>query len=48
VVGSASDTNVPENRITAGGKLLVDFIVKEGKVDLIYERYRLKKVGNLE
>jgi len=34
--------------IQSGGKLVVDFIVKDDKVDLIYERYRLKKVGNLE
>jgi len=33
--------------VQAGGKLPVQFIVKEDKVDLIYERYRLKKVGNL-
>ncbi|MDI6691193.1 MAG: serine hydrolase [Candidatus Bathyarchaeota archaeon] len=31
----------------SGGKLPVEFIVEGGKVELIYERYRLKKVGNL-
>lgn len=33
--------------IQTGGKLPVEFTIKEDKVDLIYERYRLKKVGNL-
>jgi len=33
--------------IQSGGKLPVQFMVKQDKVDLIYERYRLKKVGNL-
>jgi len=31
----------------AGTKLPVEFRVHEGKVDLIYERYRLRKTGNL-
>jgi len=31
----------------AGAKLPVEFMVSEDKVDLIYERYRLKKVGKL-
>lgn len=30
-----------------GGKLPVEFIVENNHVDLIYERYRLKKVSNL-
>jgi CubicO group peptidase (beta-lactamase class C family) len=30
-----------------GGKLPVEFTVKGDKVEIIYERYRLKKVGNL-
>jgi len=34
--------------IQTGGKLPVEFTVKGDKVDLVYERYRLKKVGNLE
>ena len=34
--------------IEAGAKLPVEFIVKGEKVDLIYERYRLKKVGKLK
>ena len=34
--------------VQAGVKLPVEFIVKGDKVDLIYERYRLKKVGNLK
>lgn len=34
--------------IQAGAKLPVEFVVKGDDVDLIYERYRLKKVGNLE
>jgi hypothetical protein len=33
--------------IQAGGKLPVEFIVDGDHVELIYERYRLKKVGNL-
>ncbi|MEM3874441.1 MAG: serine hydrolase [Candidatus Bathyarchaeia archaeon] len=33
--------------IQAGGKLPVEFIVDGERVELIYERYRLKKVGNL-
>jgi CubicO group peptidase (beta-lactamase class C family) len=33
--------------LQSGGKLPVEFIVEGEKVDLIYERYRLKKVGNL-
>jgi CubicO group peptidase (beta-lactamase class C family) len=33
--------------IQSGGKLPVDFTVEENKVELIYERYRLKKVSNL-
>jgi CubicO group peptidase (beta-lactamase class C family) len=33
--------------VQAGAKLPVEFIVKGDKVDLIYERYRLKKVGKL-
>jgi len=31
----------------AGGKLPVEFIIGNGGVELIYERYRLKKVSNL-
>ncbi|HID92853.1 MAG TPA: serine hydrolase [bacterium (Candidatus Stahlbacteria)] len=31
--------------VQGGGKLSVEFVVKEDKVELIYERYRLKKVG---
>ncbi len=34
--------------VEAGVKLPVEFIVRGDKVDLIYERYRLKKVGKLE
>jgi len=34
--------------IEAGAKLPVEFTVKGDKVDLIYERYRLKKVGKLD
>jgi len=34
--------------IEAGAKLPVEFIVEGEKVDLIYERYRLKKVGKLK
>lgn len=34
--------------VQAGVKLPVEFIVKGKQVDLIYERYRLKKVGNLK
>lgn len=33
--------------IQAGGKLAIEFMTEGGKVELIYERYRLKKVGNL-
>ena len=33
--------------VQAGGKLPVEFIVEGNRVELIYERYRLKKVGNL-
>jgi len=33
--------------LQGGGKLLMNFIVDNGKVDLIYERYRLRKVSNL-
>jgi CubicO group peptidase (beta-lactamase class C family) len=33
--------------LQSGGKLPVEFIVEENKVELIYERYRLKKVSNL-
>lgn len=33
--------------IQAGGKLPVEFIVDGGNVELIYERYRMKKVGSL-
>jgi CubicO group peptidase (beta-lactamase class C family) len=33
--------------IQSGGKLPVEFTVEENKVELIYERYRLKKVSNL-
>jgi len=33
--------------LQSGGRLLVDFIVDNGKVDLIYERYRLRKVSSL-
>jgi len=33
--------------IQAGGKLPVEFLVEGERVELIYERYRLKKVGNL-
>lgn len=33
--------------VQAGGKLPVEFIVKGDKVDLIYERYRLKRVGSI-
>ncbi|MDI6847520.1 MAG: serine hydrolase [Candidatus Bathyarchaeia archaeon] len=34
--------------VQAGGKLPIEFIVKRDKVDLIYERYRLEKVGKIE
>ncbi|MGQ9506703.1 MAG: serine hydrolase [Candidatus Bathycorpusculaceae bacterium] len=33
--------------LQSGGKLPVEFMVEGERVDLIYERYRLKKVGNL-
>ena len=33
--------------VQAGGKLPVVFIAEGDRVELIYERYRLKKVGNL-
>jgi CubicO group peptidase (beta-lactamase class C family) len=33
--------------IEAGGKIPVEFIIDEENVDLIYERYRLKKVSKL-
>lgn len=33
--------------VEAGAKLPVEFIVKGDMIDLIYERYRLKKVGHL-
>jgi CubicO group peptidase (beta-lactamase class C family) len=33
--------------IQSGGKLPVEFMVEENKVELIYERYRLKKVSDL-
>lgn len=33
--------------VQAGAKLPVEFIIEGDKVDLIYERYRMKKVGNL-
>jgi CubicO group peptidase (beta-lactamase class C family) len=33
--------------IQSGGKLPVEFVIEGEKVDLIYERYRLKKVSNL-
>ncbi|MGB9740639.1 MAG: serine hydrolase [Candidatus Bathyarchaeia archaeon] len=33
--------------IQSGGKLPIEFIVDGNKVDLIYERYRLKKVGSI-
>jgi CubicO group peptidase (beta-lactamase class C family) len=33
--------------IQSGGKLPVEFAVKEDKVELIYERYRFKKISNL-
>ncbi len=33
--------------IQSGGKLPIEFIVKNGCVELIYERYRLEKVSNL-
>jgi len=33
--------------LQSGGKLPVEFTVKEDKVELIYERYRLKKISNL-
>jgi hypothetical protein len=32
----------------SGVRLPVEFIVRENEVDLIYERYRLKKVGELQ
>ncbi|MEM2105835.1 MAG: serine hydrolase [Candidatus Bathyarchaeia archaeon] len=34
--------------IQFGGRLPVEFTVEEGKVELVYERYRLKKVGDLK
>jgi len=33
--------------LQSGGKLPVEFIVDGERVELIYERYRLKKVSNL-
>lgn len=33
--------------LQAGGKLTIEFIVDGENIDLIYERYRLKKVGRL-
>ncbi|MDH5482041.1 MAG: serine hydrolase [Candidatus Bathyarchaeota archaeon] len=33
--------------VQAGGKLPIEFMTDEDKVELIYERYRLKKVGKL-
>jgi len=33
--------------LQSGGKLPIEFMVKDGKVELIYERYRLKKIGNM-
>ncbi len=33
--------------VQAGGKLPVEFIVEGDRVELIYERYRLRKVGSL-
>ena len=33
--------------IQSGGKLPVEFTVKDDKVELIYERYRLKKISGL-
>lgn len=47
---------VPENiegnvktfyTLQSGGKLKVEFIVENKRVDLIYERYRLRKIGSL-
>lgn len=34
--------------VQAGVKLPVEFIIERDKVDLIYEWYRLKKVGDLQ
>jgi CubicO group peptidase (beta-lactamase class C family) len=34
--------------IQSGGKLPVEFTVEENKVELVYERYRLKKVSKLK
>ncbi|MEM3596717.1 MAG: serine hydrolase [Candidatus Bathyarchaeia archaeon] len=34
--------------IQSGGKLPVEFMVEGEKVELVYERYRLKKVGDLK
>lgn len=31
--------------LTGGRKLLVEFLVRDGQVDLIYERYRFRRVG---
>jgi len=33
--------------LESGHKIGVEFTVQDGVVDLLYERYRLKKVGNL-